>query len=248
MPAHLPRLRVLWLPAIASMLLVGTAAVRTTAQSPRADDRSPARAAYMRAHFGQAMELHDAVVRGHLDVARAEAGRLAKHSPTVPMPVGAEAFQGRVTTLAREAAAARSLDDAARATASILGTCGQCHRAMHVRAAVPVAPSPSVGGLVGHMLLHQRGMDMLLEGLVGPSDSSWGEGVRTLAGQSFAVDDAPRKLRGQMARAEGQLAQLVGRAAQAHRTRDREEMYGRMLATCGACHGSYATHAGPGKR
>ncbi len=235
-----------WLPAVATVFLVA-AAVHTAAQSPAPSRQSPMRAAYMRVHFDKALQLHDAVMRGHLDAARVEAATLAHDSPTVAMPPGAEAFQGRVTQLAQGAATAKTLEDAAHATALILGTCGQCHRAMNVRAAVPITPEPVVGGLVGHMLMHQRGTDALVEGLVGPSNASWEEGVRMLAGQSFDLADAPRRLRTQMTRAEAQLAELVGRAAQADRTRDREAEYGRMLATCGACHGSAATHAGPGR-
>ncbi len=248
MYAHVFRARTSWLPAVATLMLAGATAVQIAAQSPPGDRHSPARAAYMRAHFNKALQLHDAVVRGHLDDARTQAAALADDSPAVTLPPGAEAFQGRVTQLARNASRARTLEEAGQTTAAILGTCGQCHRAMHARAAIPIAPDPKVGGLVGHMLLHQRGADALVEGLVGPSDSSWEEGVRTFAGATLDLDEVPSRLRKRMANAEVELAQLAGHAAQAHRTREREELYGRMLVTCGDCHSHYATHAGPGKR
>ena len=248
MRAYATRLLTLTLPAVVGALLVGAAAVRSQEPSPATDRHSPPRAAYMRAHFNQTMRLHDAVVRGDLDAARGEAERLAAHAPAVAMPAGARAFQGRLAALAREAATAATLNDAARATSEILGTCGQCHKAMHARATMATASQPDVGGLVGHMLMHQRGADALVEGLVAPSDSSWGEGVRTFAAPKLEAGEAPRRLRSRMERAESALAQYAGEAAQAHRSRDREAVYAKMLATCGGCHSSHARHAGPGPR
>ena len=242
------RLRLLWLPAVAAALLAGAAAVRTDAQSQATERHNPLRAAYMRAHFNQALLLHDAVARGNLDTAHVEATRLYQHSPTVPMPVGAEAFQGTLTQLARSASTAKTLDEAAQATAAILGTCGQCHKAMNARAPVPAGPDPKVGGLVGHMLLHQHGADALVEGLVAPSENAWVEGVRTFAAPKLASSEVPGKMRKQMSHGETDLALLAGQAAQAHRSRDREAIYGRMLATCGGCHKSVGKHAGPDRR
>ena len=52
------------------------------------------------------------------------------------------------------------------ATAAILGARGQCHRAMQVRPIPSLDTDIKVGGLVGHMLLHQHGSDAFMEGLV----------------------------------------------------------------------------------
>lgn len=242
------RPRTLCVPAVAALLLAGTAAIRIDAQSQATERHNPLRAAYMRAHFNQTLLLHDAVARGNLETARVEATRLAQHSPTVPMPVGAEAFQGTLTQLARNASTAKTLQEAAQATAAILGTCGQCHKAMNARAAVPAGPDPKVGGLVGHMLLHQHGADALVEGLVAPSETAWVEGVRTFAAPKLESSEVPGKLRKQMGHDETALAQLAGQAAQAHRSRDREAVYGKMLATCGECHKTQGRHAGPDRR
>jgi hypothetical protein len=242
----LVRSRVVWVPVLGALLLGGAVALRTQAQTT--ERHNPLRAAYMRAHFYQAMLLHDAVARGDLQAARTEATRLYQHSPTVPMPVGAEAFQGALTQMARQASTASTLDEAAQATATILGTCGQCHKAMGARAAVPPSAEIKVGGLVGHMLLHQHGADAFVEGLVAPSDTAWGEGVRTFASPKLDADEVHSSLRSRMGRSETDIAQLAGRAAQAHRTRDREGLYGKLLATCGDCHATQARHAGPDRR
>ena len=232
-----------WLVGVGAAALTALASLVTTAQTR--DRYNPLRAAYMRAHFEQTMRLHDAVARGDLAAAKREAATLAERSPDVPMPVGAEAFHGALTRAARDAAAAPTLPAAAQATAAVLGTCGQCHKAMHVRAGVMPPADPRVGGLVGHMLLHQRGVDALLEGLVAPSDAQWEEGVRTFAAPKLHPSEVPGRMRRTFEHGETELAVLAGHMAQAHRTRDREELYGKVLATCGTCHQKLAKHGGP---
>lgn len=233
-------------PALAALLLAATTGYQLHAQS--SSRYNPLRAAFMQAHFEEVMVLHDAIARGDLQAARSEAAILAERSPAVPMPPGASAFQGALAKLAREAAKAPAIESAALTVAEMLGTCGQCHEAMHVRAAVPTGKDIKVGGLVGHMLLHQHGSDALIEGLVGPSDSQWGEGVRTFASPKIADEMVPGRLTRKMRESETALAVLAGRAAQAHRTRDRVEIYGQILATCGNCHSTQARHAGPDRR
>ena len=98
------------------------------------------------------------------------------------------------------------------------------------------------------MLLHQKGADDLLEGLVAPSETQWVEGVRVFASPKLEPDQVPGKLRKTMEARETDLAVLAGHAAQAHRTRDRAEIYGQLLTTCGTCHRSQARFAGPDRR
>lgn len=226
----------------ASLLAVSTGFGVQTQDPAR---RNPLRAAYMQAHFSQAMAVHDAIARGDLQGAKLEATILAERSPTVPMPVGSAAFQGALTQAARETAAATTLGGAAASAATVLGICGQCHQAMQVRANVPASKEIKVGGLVGHMLLHQHGSDALIEGLVAPSNSQWGEGVRTFASPKLEADQVPGKIKRRMNDSETALAVLAGHAAQAHRTRERVQIYGRILSTCGECHKVYGRHAGP---
>ena len=230
--------------SILGAVLIGSLSV-LPGHAQTSDRHNPVRAAYMRAHFHQALLLHDAVARGDLARARAEATVLADISPTVPMPPGAEAFQGALTQAARDAAAATTLDDAAHATATLLGTCGQCHKANHVRATVPAGKDVQVGGLVGHMLLHQKGVDDLLEGLVAPSDAQWVEGVRIFASPKFDPHGVPGKVRPAIDQGETALAVLAGHAAPAQRTRDRVDIYGEVIATCGKCHRTHGKFAGP---
>mgnify|MGYP000971205275 CR=1 FL=1 len=222
--------------AVVFALLAGVIGLR--GQEPdgnRAKD--PLRAAYMRAHFEQTMAVHDAIVRGDLQTARTQAAILAERSPLVPMPVGAEAFHGAFTRTARQAATAATLAQAAQATASVLGLCGQCHRAMRVTADVPRDGAPATAdGPGGHMQVHHEAATALIEGLVAPSESRWASGVRLFATPRVDEAQVPARMRRTMRDAEAALATLAGRATQAQRTRDRTDVYGRMLATCGECH------------
>jgi hypothetical protein len=95
------------------------------------------------------------------------------------------------------------------------------------------------------MLLHQKGVDDLLEGLVAPSDAQWVEGVRIFASPKFDPHGLPRKVRPTIDRGETALAELAGHAAPAQRTRDRVEVYGQVIATCGTCHRTHGKFAGP---
>ncbi|AMY09993.1 hypothetical protein LuPra_03220 [Luteitalea pratensis] len=235
--------RLLMLSILGAVLLGGLPVLPGHAQTTSRYNQL--RAAYMRAHFHQALLLHDAVARGDLPRARAEAAVLVDVTPTVPMPAGSEAFQGALTQAARAAADATTLEDAAHATATLLGTCGQCHKANQIRAAVPVGKDTQVGGLVGHMLLHQKGVDDLLEGLVSPSDTQWVEGVRIFASPKLDPHDAPGKMRKAIDSGETELAVLAGHAAPAQRTRDRVDVYGQVIATCGNCHRTHGKFAGP---
>lgn len=243
---HVNSQRVQALAVLAGLLLAGTVGLRLHAQTT--DRHNPVRAAYMRAHFNQVLQMHDAIARGNLADARAQASSVAQATFNTPMPPGSRAFEGTLTQAARDIAAATSIDVAAQAAAKMLGTCGQCHKVNNVRATVPPATAADVGGVVGHMLLHQRGLDDLLEGIVGPSESQWVEGVRVFASPKIDKDLVPRRMRTTMDHGETDLAVLAGHAAQAQRTHDREEMYGRFLATCGSCHATQARFAGPSRQ
>lgn len=242
------RRRMPWLVGVLALLL-GAMGQASAQVQPRQPERPNAlRATYARAHFYQAMLLHDAVARGDLDAARLEATHLAQAGQAVILPVGAQALQAALTHLAQRASAAATLPDAAQSTAAILGTCGQCHRAMRTRAMVPAERVPTTAGLAGHMRVHQHGSDAFVEALVGPSEAAWAEGTRTFAAPTRDHRDAPGDLREQFSAGERALAQLAATAAQTRGSRDRESVYGKVLATCGGCHRTVSRHLRPSGR
>jgi hypothetical protein len=220
-----------------------------SAGQAQVEPRSVARAAFMRAHFAEALKLHDAVARGDLAAARDQAERLAAHRPDVAFPAGAASFFQMMSLGARDVSEARTMEQAGRATATLLSQCGQCHAAMQVRNAIPAAPASEVGGLVGQMRAHLRASDLLLEGLVGPSPAQWRAGARELAAITLRPGDMPeRALRERARLANARFAELAAAAAGARDTRERAEIYGGMLVTCARCHQEHPKIWGPDRR
>ena len=145
----------------------------------------------MQQHFAAIMILHQAVTSGDLTESR----RLASNIAAQPAPAGiAEALQPYVSSM--QAAAARvsgdtTLEDVAASTAAMLAACGDCHRAAGTMPAPAAPAAPAVGGVVGHMLEHQRAVDLMVQGLTVPSTSAWNEGAATLASAPLRGKDLP---------------------------------------------------------
>ena len=83
--------------------------------SPQERASDPSRAAFMKAHFSEAIVMHDAVARGDLPAAHAQATRLAQHRPAVPFPTGAHVFFGLMTIDAGKVRSANTVEEAGHA-------------------------------------------------------------------------------------------------------------------------------------
>ncbi len=244
-------------PALRPWLLVSMVVV-TAAQGPLASPGAPAQQAappasaqaeYMRAHFNQAMVVHAAVTRGDL-AAVASAARLLTDQDAASLPTGAATHVAAMKEAARQAAEAGDILAAGQATARMLIACGNCHRALGTRPALASRPSSTVGGIVGHMLEHQLAVDLMLQGLVVPSDSLWREGTRAMAvaplhPRELPVDSAVRR---ELAPTEERVHRLATDAVQASDPLARAGFYGQMLAGCADCHKRHAKLWGPKPR
>ena len=230
-------------------VLAAFAALLSLAAAGRQPDLHDRRAAYMRAHFSDAIRTHDAVARGDLDAARAHAQRLAAHKPDVPFPTGWIAFSTLMVNAAREIEAAPTLEVAAWSTAVLLTRCGECHQAQHVvarvagrlEAAAPAATS---------MRDHQAAADLLLTALVEPSASSWDTGAQAFSRIRLPGGDMPsRQLRARALIGDARFTAFAAAAADAMRPPDRARVYGRVLSTCAGCHQEHDVDSwGPDRR
>jgi cytochrome c553 len=232
--------------------IVGAVLVWSVAFAGRASQNDaglgPARRAFMDKHFVEAIAVHDAVARGDLATAQAQASRLAEHRPAVAFPIGAQAFFGLMTLEARKVRDAATIEQAGHAAATLLTRCGQCHQAMHVRVSVPVMPEPEVGGVVGQMRAHQRAADLMLEGLIGPSPANWTAGARSFGELRFVPGDMPgREIRDRARITNARVLSLATAAAKAQQPRDRAEVYGRILSACARCHREHPRSWGPAR-
>ena len=125
---------------------------------------SQGRAALMQHHFDSVIGALDAVIRGDLSEARAQA-RLVLCAAGSGWPSGERTPHLRaLRAQAERAEKAADLQQAAAATASMLAACGDCHRAVGTMPAHPTPPEPKIGGVLGHMEQHKVAADLLAAG------------------------------------------------------------------------------------
>ena len=226
-------MRILWIAALAAVV----------AGHPQ----DPARSAVMRGHYQEAMVVHAAVIRGDLPAATSAARALAEYEPPPGTLPKAEPFVRAIRDSASEIEHAKSIASAASSTANMLIACGDCHRALGTQASAPLAGSPKVGGVVGHMLAHQRAADQLLQGLVAPSESSWRDGARAFAAAPLVQKDLPAREpeAHELILRERSVHQVAAAAADARDAQNRAGFYGMILGGCADCHKLHARVWGP---
>jgi hypothetical protein len=228
----------------AATAAVSSAPARIQAVTPEA-----ARAAHMQVHFSQVMTVHEAIIRGDLAAVRAPATWLAAHEGPGSLPRGAAPFVLQMQRAARRTAQASTVLEAALGTADMLKTCGDCHRGVGTMPATALSPSPAVGGIVGHMLAHQRSADQMLQGLIVPSSALWRAGAAGFSGAPLRAERLPEdpRLTPELAASERRIHEL---AAQAGKTDDggaRAVFYGQMIARCADCHALHRKVWGPSR-
>ena len=221
---------------------------RTQSQPPLTS--RPDRAAFMRQHFAAVLVMHDAVIRGDLKTARQQARTLADRPSPQDLPAGATPYLASMQSAAAGAATAVELDDVANAAASMLATCGDCHRAVGTMPAHARPSSPVVGGAVGHMLAHKEAVDLMVQGLTVPSASLWQQGAETLGDAPLRRAALPRdpKLTKDVLASEEWVHQLADRARHASDQRSRIYVYSELIQSCGTCHALRGNVWGPDKK
>jgi cytochrome c553 len=231
-----------WATAIA--VLGGSGLTGAFSQSIQPDAQ---RAASMRRHYADAVAMHTAIIRGDLAGVTLAAQALTEYTAPPGMPDRSTAHAATIRQAAHDAAEATTIVSAAVSSALMLNACGQCHQLAGVQPAITLRPSPQIGGLVGHMLEHQRAADQIFQGLVTPSDVKWRDGMRAFAAAPLHAADLPvgAQARRTLFQTEERMHRLAGDAAQATEPRTRANYYGMLLAGCADCHSRSKTW-GPG--
>jgi mono/diheme cytochrome c family protein len=227
--------------AIPTLLSAGAIVIAAAAGEPRSTQAvqsvpsSPARLVQMQHHFLQVTLIHEAIIRGDLPSVREPALTLA-HLPIPP------------DTPARTAPFAAAIGQAA--TTVMLRQCGECHRAAGVLPAPSRTLRPDVGGIVGHMLEHQRAVDELLQGLVIPSATEWRQGAERLRAAPLRPDQYPPdpRLTSELKRTDARVHQIADRAVKAADAPARAAVYSDLLTTCAQCHGLHRQIWGPDRK
>jgi hypothetical protein len=229
--------------AIYVLAALTVSACKTTSRS-QAEPSSPSDAreatvqARMQGHERHGDAMRDAVVRGDLDDARAEARLLA--GLRIEGPVGelwTQMFDAMKAAAARSVSA-NDLNDASRDVALVARTCGSCHIAFGRRGILIEAPGALSSGVRASMQRHQWAAERLWDGLVVPSDDAWHAGALALSEAPLSPEQlSPGKSPGPKIGELAQTAHNFGlKAASAESVDARAELYGEVLATCAQCH------------
>lgn len=234
--------------------LAGATARGRAADAPQPQQQPPPpmsleRLVEMRHHYIQVSLVHEAVIRGDLPAARTAAREMTR-TPNPPGTLSQSVpFVLAINAAARRVVAAATLTAAASATVAMLQQCAECHQAVGVHPAPSAPRQPNVGGLVGHMLEHQRAADLLLQGLIVPSASQWTQGAEALRAAPLRSGDLPpdRRLNANLKLADDRVHQLAARADKASDPTTRGAVYTDLLTTCAQCHSLHGKVWGPAR-
>lgn len=204
----------------------------------------------MQDHYSKAMAVHTAVVRGDLPAVTGAATQWLAQIDRTAWPSAAAPHVDTMRAAAKELAGATLLGPAGAAMGRTLGACGTCHRASGVMPAAPLEPARPVGGIVGHMLEHQRALSNMVEGLVVPSTSRWQEGAKGLRAAPLKREGLPRNAGSTdtLMALEREVHALAEKAASAETPDARAAAYGELAAGCARCHSLHVRVWGPSPR
>jgi len=201
---------------------------------------------HMNEHFAQVREVEDAVMRGDLEAAAGPARSLLEHQEVPGLPPGTLKYVVDMRNSAMGVTSTDNVGNAAVATATMVATCGQCHAASGATPKMPaVTPSAPAEGVASHMRDHEYAINLLGEGLIGPSDTLWREGAEALKAAPLVATDFP-EVPANIAASAARVHELADRALTATDTGARVAIYGELIGSCAACHGLHGKVWGPG--
>jgi hypothetical protein len=240
--------------ALASLVLLvacgGQAPAAKPADTTAAPAGAPGLAPQMDDHFTKVTEVYDAVIRGDLDAARVPARWIAEHQDAAGLPPAAQPKVDEMKQAARLVVDAVDVAAAAHGTAAMAVACGNCHAATSVKPKfpAPAPPPPAKSEAEAHMRDHQRAIDLLYQGLVGPSEQAWADGVRALKNAPLSGVNMPKdpQLTRERVLAEVEVHALADQAKVAADAPARAEVYAQLTANCASCHALHGKVWGPG--
>jgi mono/diheme cytochrome c family protein len=192
----------------------------------------------MQGHFSRAASAHDALIRADMEQARADMAWLATHEePSLPAEL-----QPLLDNMQAEAARfpeATTLTEAGTTFARMLVRCGECHTTSHGGPEIAQTPIPEGDTPEARMRRHQWASDRMFDGLVMADPEIFRSGNDALTSAPLTQADLPgteAQPAEQVATLTTHVRELGAEAATAADEQARAGIYGRYLATCGACH------------
>ncbi len=220
--------------------------------APAAEPAPPAQSEaskHMHEHLNRIVEIQQAVIRGDLQAATGPAAWLADHEPPAGLPATVMDELANMKKTAKMLVDATNIKDAGTATAQLVAACGTCHTKTNVVAKLDEIPKPPAGaGVSAHMLEHQWAMDVMMQGLIGPSEMKWRQGAEALKVAPMAAEDLPKdeKLTEEIKAFEKKVHDWADVAVNAGDMGSRVAIYGEVTAGCASCHGLHGKTWGPG--
>jgi mono/diheme cytochrome c family protein len=210
---------------------------------------TPAVSAQMDDHFAKVTEVHDALIRGDLEGAKEPAKWIAEHQQIAGLPASAGPSLDEMKKGARQVVESADVGAATQGAASMAVACGSCHTATNAKPKFPPPASPAVKSEARtHMLEHQHAIDLLYQGLVGPSDQAWADGAKALKAAPLAGGKMPKdpQLTRERLAAEAAVHTLADKAATAANAQARAQVYAELVGGCASCHALHGKVWGPG--
>jgi cytochrome c556 len=184
--------------------------------------------AFMRGHSIDAVNMRTAAIGGQLDDLHLAASNIARDDWSLHLREDYRPHVDVVQAAARAALDAMAMPAATAALGQLGGACADCHEHVGGPPTTGVIAAPAVGD--ESMVAHAAAEEALWQGLVLPSDASWLRGAREFA-SAPAIDSDVSEVSALAHRASA----LVRAASTAPRAQ-RGDIYGKILATCSACH------------
>ena len=243
--------------ALAVVLLAAACGGSAPADKPAETAALPAAApapppnvpAHMDDHFAKATEAHKALLRGDLEAAKEPAKWVAEHQEVAGLAPSAGPAIEQMKKGARQVAEATDIAAATQGAAAMAVACGQCHAASDAIPKFPqAAPGAAKSEAGAHMVEHERALDLLYMGLIGPSARAWADGAKALKSAPLAGAKLPNDplLTKERLAAEAAVHALADKAAAATDFPTKTEIYGKLAANCASCHALHGRVWGPG--
>jgi hypothetical protein len=205
------------------------------APSPHAAQQTKTTPAFMHEHSIDAVNMRTTAIGGRLDTLHRAASNIARDEWSPHLRDDYRPHVEVVRRAARIALDATVIPAATSALGQLGSACGDCHEDVGGPPTTGVIAAPAIGDET--MIAHAAAEEALWQGLFLPSDASWLRGARELASAPAIDSDVSEvSVLAHRARTLARSAEGAPRAA-------RGDIYGKILATCSACHSRLGVRA-----
>jgi cytochrome c553 len=191
----------------------------------------------MQRHDAEATRMRAAVIDGDLTKVREAAAELRARLPLEIGGTRVDGLQERLKSVTNQLAHAETIDGAAGGMGELAVACGSCHGQVGIRPP-PASDMPNGEDWESAMARHSWAADEMWTGLLWKNDARFQHAVEVWNATPLAQPHTAEAKRfvPEVLAMEDRVHDLAQEAAAKMEPNRRGELYGRMLATCSACH------------